>query len=145
MFHIQVSRQINKSIETVFEALSDHANYDKFKGVDGARLLEEGKEERNGLGALREIVAGKSVLHERIMQFERPSRLAYLIEYSKPLPYQHEFGRITLVSKDGGTFVTWESKGHIGIPVLGNWYFDKQIQKIGGRAFGSILKSIDMR
>lgn len=145
MFHIQVKRQINKPIHAVFEVLSDHANYDQFRGVDGSALLEEGSKETNGLGALREIKAGKSVLHERIVTFERPFKLDYLIEFSKPLPYQHEFGRIRLSENDDGTLVTWESKGHIGIPLLGTWYFDKQIQKFGGRAFGSILKSIDMQ
>jgi uncharacterized protein YndB with AHSA1/START domain len=145
MFHINIQRQINKPIEEVFDALSDHANYDSFKGVDESRLLEKGEIEANGLGALREIVAGKSVLHERIINFEPPFRLGYLIEYSKPLPYQHELGLITLAEVDGGTLAKWESKGHIAIPIFGNLYFDKQIQKHGARAFGSILKSIDMR
>ncbi|WP_371195703.1 SRPBCC family protein [Glaciecola sp. SC05] len=145
MFHIQIQRQINKPIEEVFSAISDHANYDSFKGVDESRLIEEGADDKNGLGALREIVAGKSVLHERIVKFERPFQLGYLIEYSKPLPYQHELGLISLSETEGGTLVKWESKGHINIPILGSWYFDKQIQKHGARAFGSILKSIDMR
>ncbi|MFC4701616.1 SRPBCC family protein [Glaciecola siphonariae] len=145
MFHIKVERMINKPIQEVFDALSDHENYSAFKGVDASRLLEQGSSEKNGLGALREIVAGKSVLHERIVAFEPPHTLAYLIEFSKPLPYQHEFGRITLSEVDGKTRAQWESRGHIGIPILGTYYFDKQIQKFGARAFGSILKTIDMR
>lgn len=145
MFHVVAKRQLAKPIEEVFEALSDHANYKRFKGVDDSILLEEGKEEPNGLGALREIRAGKSVLHERIVEFKRPTRMAYVIEYSKPLPYDHELGTISLSSNEDGTLVVWESKGHIDIPFLGRWYFDKQIQNIGGRAFGSILKSIDMQ
>lgn len=145
MFHIQISRLIHKPIEDVFAILSDHANYQRFKGVDSSRLLEQGTAQPNGLGALREIVAGKSVLHERIVDFESPHRIGYLIEYSHPLPYRHQLGIITLVEKDGGTEVSWESKGHIAIPLLGNWYFDKQIQKHGARAFGSILKAIDMQ
>jgi uncharacterized protein YndB with AHSA1/START domain len=145
MFRISVKRQINKPIDEVFDALSDHANYHRFKGVDASRLIEQGSTEPNGLGALREIVAGKAVLHERIVKFERPYTLAYLIEYSKPLPYKHEHGQITLEERDDTTFALWESRGHIAIPLLGTWYFDKQIQKFGGRAFGSILKSIDMQ
>lgn len=145
MFHIQIKRQINQPIEKVFEVLSDHANYSNFKSVDSSRLLEQGKDDKNGLGALREIVAGKSILHERIVAFDRPFQIGYLIEYSKPLPYQHELGLITLSESAEGTLVKWESKGHINIPILGNWYFDKHIQKHGARAFGSILKSVDMQ
>jgi uncharacterized protein YndB with AHSA1/START domain len=145
MFHIYVKRQLNKPIEEVFAALSDHANYASFKGVDASTLLENGTTETNGLGALREIVAGKTVLRERIVEFERPYRLGYLIEYSKPLPYAHRFGNVTLAENEDGTLAIWESKGHIAIPILGSLYFDKQIQKHGGRAFGSILKTLDMR
>ncbi|MBT1451043.1 SRPBCC family protein [Glaciecola sp. XM2] len=145
MFSICVEREIKKPIDEVFSALADHANYKQFKGIDDSSLLEEGKQEPNGLGALREVVAGSSVLHERIVEFARPTRLAYLIEYSKPLPYEHEFGVITLKDLGESTLVIWKSQGRIKIPLLGPWYFDKQIQNGGGRAFGSILKAIDMR
>lgn len=145
MFHINVSRLINKPIDYVFMTLSDHANYSAFKGIDGSKVLEPGAHEHNGIGALREIIAGKSVLHERIVVFERPNKIGYLIEQSTPLPYQHELGMINLHTQSDKTLVEWESKGHINIPVLGRFYFDKQIQKYGARAFGSILKQIDMR
>ena len=145
MFHIKVERQLTSGIDKVFAQLSEHANYKQFKGVDDSSLLEQGKDTPNGIGALREIKAGKTVLHERIVEFQAPNRLAYIIEYSKPLPYQHELGQITLSENKQGTLAVWESKGHIGIPLLGTWYFDKQIQKHGGRAFASILKSIDMQ
>lgn len=145
MFSIRVERQFNKSAEEIFAVLEDHANYQNFRAIDKSTLLENGTQETNGLGALREIVAGKSVLHERIVEFKRPHRLAYIIEYSTPLPYQHELGLISLSEIATGTLVVWESKGHINIPLLGNWYFDKQIEKIGSRAFGSILKAIDMQ
>jgi uncharacterized protein YndB with AHSA1/START domain len=145
MFSIRVERHINKTPEDIFAVLEDHANYQKFRAIDKSNLLEAGTDEQNGLGALREIIAGKSVLHERIVEFKRPYCLAYIIEYSKPLPYEHELGSITLKETEDGTLVVWESKGHINIPLLGTWYFDKQIEKMGSRAFGSILKAIDMQ
>jgi uncharacterized protein YndB with AHSA1/START domain len=145
VFSIKVERQINKPADEIFALLEDHANYQNFRAIDKSTLLEHGTQEANGLGALREIVAGKSVLRERIVEFKRPHCLAYIIEYSKPLPYQHDLGLITLSETEAGTLVVWESKGHINIPFLGTWYFDKQIEKIGSRAFGSILKAIDMQ
>jgi uncharacterized protein YndB with AHSA1/START domain len=144
MFSIQVERTINKPIAEVFALISDHANYSQFKGIDASTLLVEGKEEANGLGAVREVVAAGSTLHEEIVAFQAPVLLGYKIIYSKPLPYDHQLGEVKLEAKDDNTtHVVWRSQGHITIPLLGNWYFDKQIQKHGARAFGSILKYID--
>lgn len=145
MFSIKVERTINKPIDIVFAMLSDHANYSQFKGVDASSLVEKGVDDPNGLGAIREIVAAGGTLHEKIVAYEPPTLLSYQIVYSKPLPYQHELGQIRLVAIDENTTsVEWVSKGRISIPLLGPWYFDKQLQKNGARAFGSILKSIDL-
>ena len=143
MFSIHVERTINKPIAEVFAILSDHANYAQFKGVDKSTLLVEGKHEKNGLGAVREIVAGGANLHEEIVAFEPPYKLGYKVIKSKPLPYDHELGEITLEERGDKTHVTWRSVGHISIFLLGSLYFDKQVQNVGSRAFGSILKHID--
>ncbi|MEC8233129.1 MAG: SRPBCC family protein [Pseudomonadota bacterium] len=143
MFSIHVERTINKPIAEVFAILSDHANYAQFKGVDKSTLLVEGKLEKNGLGAVREIVAGGANLHEEIVAFDPPYKLGYKVIKSKPLPYDHELGEITLEERGDKTHVTWRSVGHISIFLLGSLYFDKQVQNVGSRAFGSILKHID--
>lgn len=143
MFSIHVERTINKPIAEVFAVLSDHANYAQFKGVDKSTLLVEGKLEKNGLGAVREIVAGGANLHEEIVAFDPPYKLGYKVIKSKPLPYDHELGEITLEERGDKTHVTWRSVGHISIFLLGSLYFDKQVQNVGSRAFGSILKHID--
>jgi uncharacterized protein YndB with AHSA1/START domain len=143
MFSIHVERTIDKPIEDVFAALSDHANYSQFKGVDKSTLIVEGKEDKNGLGAVREIIAGGANLHEEIVAYEPPYKLGYKIIKSKPLPYNHELGEVTLKEQDGKTHVTWRSVGHISIFLLGSLYFDKQVQNVGSRAFGSILKHVE--
>jgi hypothetical protein len=154
MFNISVERKINKPIKDVFEILADHANYKKFKGVDESSLITTGITYPNGVGAIREIVANGATLHEEIVKYEPPEMSAsntkrkavigYKIVYSKPLPYKHELGEVHL-SEIGTntTYVKWISNGTITTPILGKWFFDKQIQKNGSRAFGSILKYID--
>ena len=92
---------------------------------------------------MREIISGGSNLHEEIVAYEPPYKLGYKVVKSKPLPYDHQLGEITLKDEGGKTHVTWRSKGHITIFLLGSLYFDKQIQSVGSRAFGSILKQID--
>ena len=143
VFSISVERTIDKPIETVFEILSDHENYSQFKAIDASNVLREGNENKNGVGAVREIISGDSNLHEEIVCFEPPFKLGYKVVKSSPLPYDHELGEILLEDRGGKTHVTWRSKGHISIFILGALYFDKQIQKVGSRAFGSILKHID--
>ncbi|MFT4652677.1 MAG: hypothetical protein ACJA0G_001928 [Kangiellaceae bacterium] len=153
MFNISVERTIKKPIEQVFELISDHANYSQFKGVDKSSLVKEGSENKNGLGAIREIVAATGTLHEEIVRFEPPrdnqangtktALIGYKIVFSKPLPYDHRLGEVHLTQSDDKTHVRWISKGTITTFLLGPLYFDKQIQKNGARAFGSILKYID--
>jgi|AntRauMFilla1563_2_1112583.scaffolds.fasta_scaffold21332_2 hypothetical protein len=153
MFNISVERIINKPIEQVFELISDHANYSQFKGVDKSSLLKQGTEHKNGLGAVREVVAAIGTLHEEIVRYEPASSksdqetktavLGYKIIFSKPLPYDHHLGEVHLSEVDGKTHAKWISKGRINIFLIGPLYFDKQIQKNGSRAFGSILKYID--
>jgi len=149
MFNISVKRTINKPIEQVFATLSDHANYSQFKAIDGSRLIKEGSTDKNGVGAIREIVAATGTLDEEIVRYEPPTEankkalIGYKIIYSKPLPYEHHLGEVSLTETDGKTNVHWVSKGRIKTFILGPLYFDKQIQKNGARAFGSILKYID--
>lgn len=142
MFDIKVTRVVKKDINTVFDMLANHAQYKKFPGVSGSKLLEKGKTEENGLGALRMIDTGSVVLHERIVKFERPNKLGYLIEYSKPLPFAHDLGEIVLSEHEEGTLVEWSSKGRINIPFIGGM-FDRRFQNMGGRSFAAILKSIE--
>ena len=59
------------------------------------------------------------------------------------MAYNHQLGEVTLKEQDGKTHVTWRSVGHISIFLLGSLYFDKQVQNVGSRAFGSILKHIE--
>lgn len=142
MFKVKVERVINKPIEEVFEAISDHANYQRFPGVSYSALLEEGTDERNGKGALRRIHGGPVKFDERITEFERPTKMAYLIEHSSPVNMRHDRGEITLTAQGDKTHVLWESEGHLEVPILGNW-LDKKFEKKGGQSFGAILKSID--
>jgi len=145
MFNIRVERVVKKNINDVFEMLVAHEDYDQLPGIKSARLLEFGREERNGEGALREVDLGALVFQERITHFERPSQIDYCIESSKPLPVRHDLGEIRLCEEGEFTRVVWVSKGHIRIPLLGNLLFDKLFNKQGAEGFHSALKSIERR
>ena len=145
MFKIKVERIVKKPINEVFEALSDHASYGLFKAVGTAKLLTEGDEERNGVGALRTVQTGAFKVWERITEFERPTHMQYQIEKSKPIKMQHNKGIIDLKDLgDGTTHVTWVSEGRIVVPLIG-WALDRKMQKQGTKVFNSMLKSLESR
>lgn len=145
MFKIKVERIVKKPINEVFEALSDHASYGLFRAVGTAKLLTEGDEERNGVGALRSVQTGAFKVWERITAFERPTHMQYKIEKSKPIRMQHNKGMIDLKDLgDGTTHVTWLSEGRIVVPLIG-WALDRKMQKQGTKVFNSMLKSLESR
>ena len=145
MFRIKVERIIKKPIDKVFEAISDHASYGSFKAVGVAKLVTEGDEERNGVGALRTVQTGVFKVWERITAFERPIHMQYQIEKSRPIKMQHYKGVIDLKDLgDGTTQVTWVSEGRLVMPLVGR-LFDRKMQKQGTIAFNSMLKSIESR
>ena len=145
MFKIRVECIVKAPIDKVFEAISDHGNYAEFPMINSAALLEEGKNERNGLGAFRSVKMGPVQVWERITAFKRPVHMQYKIENSTPLKVNHYKGIIDLVDlNDDTTKVIWISEGAIAIPLLGK-LLDKQIQKQTAGVFHSMLKSIEHR
>lgn len=145
MFKIKVERIVRKPINEVFEALSDHASYGLFKSVGVAKLVTEGDEERNGVGALRTVQTGAFKVWERITAFERPIHMQYQIEKARPIKMEHYKGIIDLKDLgDGSTHVTWISEGRLVVPLLGR-LFDRKMQKQGTIVFNSMLKSLESR
>ena len=142
MFRIRVERLLDKPIDAVFNILSDHEGYKRFPGVSGAELLEEGRDEKNGEGALRKLSSDKKFFVERITHFERPTRMDYCVESTKPLPMRHDRGEITLSAAGDSTRVIWISEGHAMVPILGTLFFDRMIEKQGSAAFGAMLERI---
>ena len=145
MFSINVQYTLNTPIAPVFAAISDHAHYGRFKAVRFAQLVEtsSSESEPNGLGALREVHVGPLQLMERITVFERPTRMDYHIESSKPVDIRHTLGSIKLTAVDAEhTHVSWESQGFIQMPLIG-WLIAKRFSQLGAKGFLSILKHIE--
>ncbi len=142
MFRIKVECVLDKSIDKVFDAITDHANYKLFPGIDDSILVEEGNSEKNGEGALRIISAKPFELTERITHFEKPSLMKYHIEASSPISMRHDKGEITLQAMANKTKVVWVSEGHMDVPILGS-VLDKVIEIKIARAFRAILKHIE--
>ena len=118
MARIVVDKTLSAPIDDVFELLSDHAGYTRFRGFTKAELLREGTPDRNGVGALRRLVAGPLRFTEEITAFERPARMDYLIREVN-LPLEHDGGSIMLAPDGAGTRVHWTSVFTMPVPVVG--------------------------
>ena len=140
---LTVTRVIPAPIEKFFDLLTDHANYKSFKGVKDSRLLQEGKPDKNGLGAMRRIEAPEIWFEERITVFDRPRRFDYLIVKCS-LPLEHENGSLRFETIGGGTLVTWTTTFRVKVPLLGGL-----LTLLGGLrlrgAFSSMLEQAEQR
>src|SRR6266545_2993002 len=118
MRSVHVSRTIPGPPEPIFELLADHAKYDRFRAINGSKLLREGEPAPNGVGALREIKVRPLTFEEEITAYESPTRLDYLI-VKLNAPLDNQGGSITLAPDGSATRVDWRSTFSVPTPVLG--------------------------
>ncbi len=124
MVTVLLKAYIHAPIERVWELFSDHEGYIRFKGVSLAKLLEPGRKERNGVGAVREVHALGVKFVEDILVFEPPRRLDYkVVKCNTPL--EHEIGRMDMIQRGEGTEVHWITRFRVKVPLVGgllsNW------------------------
>ena len=142
MIDVRVEYVLDKPIEAVFEALSDHENYAVYSGFTRSELLRSGDKEKNGQGAVRLLTAGRASFKERITHFERPCRMDYHVEEMKPLNLPHEKGEIRLYAEGDKTRVIWISVSRMNIPIVGV-LLEGLFERKASAAFLGILKYIE--
>jgi len=118
---IRVEETVDASRDALFAVLTDHEGYGRFRGVQKCELIRTGRPERNGLGALRRVHLGGSViLDEEIVAYDAPNRYEYLIRRARPLPIRHTLGRVEFESLDTTrTKVFWTSTFEFPLPIIG--------------------------
>lgn len=140
---IVVKHTIQAPIEQVFDLLADHAHYDQFPGVRKSALIRNGKPNKNGIGAIREIDAGKAWFREEITAYQRPTRMDYLIVRSFP-PVQHRGGSVQLQKVGSATEVTWTSTVRLKVPLIGDLLTPLLAAQMG-KSFKGLLQAIGRR
>ena len=138
---IHVTRTIPAPPEAVFDRLADHANYERFRGIHGSRLLREGEPPPDGLGALREIKVRSLTFHEEITAYERPTRFDYLI-VKLNVPFEHHGGSIQLTPDGEETHVDWRSSYTVPTPLIGRLQ-EVVWKKLLVRGFGRVLQDVE--
>jgi len=143
MYEIHVSTTIAAPAEQVFDALTNYEHF--FRGPGSTcRLIQEGREQRNGLGAVREIVSAGLVFTEEITKFDPPREFEYVIRKlvngrGKPIRLRHERGWIEVVPTGTATRVDWYSRFAVPIPVLG-WFLERFLGARGMAGFQRLLE-----
>jgi hypothetical protein len=141
---VHVTRGIEAQPERVFDLLSDHARYDRFRGVQKSELLREGEPAPNGLGALRRVRLGPRGLvdlDEEVKVFERPTRLDYLIVRINA-PYEHLGASMRFLEDRGRTIVDWTSSFRVPTPLVGG--AQERFWALAlGRGFRQVLEDVE--
>lgn len=141
MRSIHVTRTIPSPPEPIFELLTDHANYERFRGINGSELIREGDPAPNGVGALRRIKSTPFRFDEEVTAYERPSRLDYVI-VDLNVPFEHHGGSIRLSPDGDGTLVDWRSSYTVPTPVVGG--LQEVIWKpVLTRGFSRVLEDVE--
>jgi uncharacterized protein YndB with AHSA1/START domain len=141
---VTVTRTIPASPERVFDVLSNHADYKSFPGVKDSWLQQEGRPEKNGVGAVRHIVTQGIWFDEEITHYDRPRRFDYRIVRSN-IPLEHQGGSVRLEpAAGGGTAVTWTTVMRVKLPLLGGVLTKLAGGKLG-QAFGGMLRETERR
>lgn len=134
-------RTIDAAPERIFALLADHANYRRFPFITGSALVRAGRDEPDGVGAVRRISIGPTVFVEEITRFDRPHRMDYRITRVN-LPLRHDGATILLTETARGTTVRWSSAMFWTVPAFGP-LLDRLAKPLLDHAFGRVLAALD--
>jgi len=79
---IDIAIRIRAPIERAWELLSDQEGYTFAKQVSKAELLKEGRDDKNGVGAILRIRAMGATIVWEVVGFDPPHRFEYRITKS---------------------------------------------------------------
>ena len=115
MIKFTVIRSATASIETVFDAMTEHcAIADYMWWCRRSTLEREGAPAPNGVGAVRRLTSLGTTFVEEIIEYERPARYAY--KMLSGAPTRDHIGTIELREGGTGTEVSWHLRSTLKIP-----------------------------
>ena len=151
---IDVSIDIDCSIDDVFERLSDHGAYSRFPNVPEARLTQVGRTDKNGEGAIREVTLrafGFLPIEfvEEIPVYQKPHIFEYRVKsaryklglFTLDAGIIHHLGRVSFTEKIGKTTVNWVSKFEMTWPLL-KYITAIALELEGARLFRGVLEFV---
>jgi uncharacterized protein YndB with AHSA1/START domain len=128
MTEFTLTRTTTASIETVFDALTDHrAIADYVWAVRRSTLDREGTPAPNGVGAVRRLEALGPAIVEEIIEYQRPTGYAYKMISGAPV--RDHVGTVALREVGTGTEVSWHLRSTPKIPGL-DWLLSPVLKRV---------------
>jgi uncharacterized protein YndB with AHSA1/START domain len=128
MTEFTLTRTTTASIETVFDALTDHrAIADYVWAVRRSTLDREGTPAPNGVGAVRRLEALGPAIVEEIIEYQRPTSYAYKMISGAPV--RDHVGTVALREVGTGTEVSWHLRSTPKIPGL-DWLLSPVLKRV---------------
>ena len=122
------------NLAKVFAAISDHRSFLSGGGLT-CRVIQAGKVDKNGLGAIRSVRTQKYTFIEEITAYVENESYDYIIKEVKPrLAFKHHNGWIDF--KQVGhkqVQVDWHSHFTFTTPVIGHfigWVVKRKVKKV---------------
>ena len=108
------------------------------------RLAKEGSQDKNGLGAVRQVVIGGRVLEEEITAFDPPRYFEYVVRQllgrnGKPARFRHDRGWLAFSPSGDATRVEWRSRFEIPMPMVG-WLLERLLARRLADGFRQLLE-----
>jgi hypothetical protein len=136
MVHIDKTATSAHAPETLWPFVADAASWARWGPFDQASLDREGRDEPDGLGAIRRFKTGRHVSIEEVVAFEPPHWLGYTL--LKGLPLRDYRADVTLVPDgQGGTTVHWRSSSRPKVPGTG-WLYRLALGRFIQRSAGAL-------
>ncbi|MGH1341829.1 MAG: SRPBCC family protein [Nannocystales bacterium] len=118
MIVVEQSLNTSATAQRMWEVLTDHESMPRwFPAVRSVTLNPPGREERNGLGAIRHVKAVGPTIVEEVVEWDAPSRYVYVLLRGAPI--RDHRGEVTVVETPGGARATWCIRFRPIIPLSG--------------------------
>ncbi len=117
---IVVEQSLNTSAtaQRMWDVLTDHESMPRwFPAVKRVTLDPPGREDRNGLGAIRHVKAVGPTIVEEVVEWDAPHHYAYVLLRGAPI--RDHKGEVSVVETPGGARATWRIRFRPLIPLTG--------------------------
>jgi hypothetical protein len=128
--------------DTVYALLRDGASWPRWSPLGSFELVREGKDEPEGLGAIRLFRTGGIRSYEKIVALEPGRRFGYALDHG--LPLRDYVAYVDLSPVDGGTEIHWHSTFTAKIPGAG-WFYRRFLGRFIGQVVAGLVDAAGVR
>ncbi|MGK3202935.1 SRPBCC family protein [Amycolatopsis sp. MEPSY49] len=135
---ISVRGVTSADADAVYALLRDGASWPRWSPLGSFELVREGKDEPEGLGAIRLFRTGGIRSYEEIVALEPGRRFGYALDHG--LPLRDYVAYVDLTPVDGGTEIHWHSSFTAKVPGTG-WFYRRFLARFIGRVVAGLAEA----